>query len=86
MFSNQDMHRKTNRIFRSNNNSLSELKDLSVTELNETLMELEVVIRRYSETLISQLAHRDELEYEKELKNTFISLLLQVDALSQSAN
>ncbi|MCL4122681.1 UNVERIFIED_CONTAM: hypothetical protein GTU68_061518 [Idotea baltica] len=60
------------------------LKDLSVPELNETLMELEVVIRRYSETLIAQLAHRDELEYEKELKNTFISLLLQVGSESTS--
>lgn len=41
-------------------------------------MELEVLIREFSETLISELAHRDELEYEKELKNTFISLLLAV--------
>ena len=57
---------------------LSELKDMSVNELNDSLMELETVIQNYSETLISQLALRDELEYEKELKNTFISLLLQV--------
>lgn len=41
-------------------------------------MELEVLIREFSETLISELALRDELEYEKELKNTFISLLLAV--------
>lgn len=41
-------------------------------------MELECVISQYSETLITQLALRDELEYQKELKNTFISLLLQV--------
>ncbi|MPC85413.1 Fasciculation and elongation protein zeta-1 [Portunus trituberculatus] len=51
---------------------------MSVPELNEALMELELVIRQYSETLITQLALRDELEYEKELKNSFISLLLQV--------
>lgn len=41
-------------------------------------MEMEVLIRELSETLISELALRDELEYEKELKNTFISLLLAV--------
>lgn len=41
-------------------------------------MEMEVLIREFSETLISELALRDELEYEKELKNTFISLLLAV--------
>ena len=58
------------------------MQGLGVSELNEVLMELELVIRQYSETLISQLALRDELEYEKELKNTFISLLLQVNSLS----
>lgn len=41
-------------------------------------MELEVLIREFSETLIAELALRDELEYEKELKNSFISLLLSV--------
>jgi len=41
-------------------------------------MEMEELIRDYSETLIAELALRDELEYEKELKNTFISLLLAV--------
>lgn len=54
------------------------LKTLSVSQLNELYMELELLIRDYSETLISELALRDELEYEKELKNTFISLLLAV--------
>ncbi|KAI8432346.1 hypothetical protein MSG28_004759, partial [Choristoneura fumiferana] len=54
------------------------LRQLSLTQLNETYMELEVLIREFSETLISELALRDELEYEKELKNTFISLLLAV--------
>lgn len=54
------------------------LRDLSLSQLNEFFMELEVLIREFSETLISELALRDELEYEKELKNTFISLLLAV--------
>jgi hypothetical protein len=46
--------------------------------LNDVYLELEVLIREFSETLIAELALRDELEYEKELKNTFISLLLAV--------
>lgn len=49
-----------------------------MSQLNELFLELEVLIREFSETLISELALRDELEYEKELKNTFISLLLAV--------
>ncbi|XP_059484367.1 fasciculation and elongation protein zeta-2 [Neocloeon triangulifer] len=54
------------------------LKALNLTQLNELYMEMEELIRDYSETLIAELALRDELEYEKELKNTFISLLLAV--------
>ncbi|XP_039293549.1 fasciculation and elongation protein zeta-2 [Nilaparvata lugens] len=54
------------------------LKTLSVCQLNDLYLELELLIRDFSETLISELALRDELEYEKELKNSFISLLLAV--------
>ncbi|XP_068628244.1 fasciculation and elongation protein zeta-2 [Battus philenor] len=54
------------------------LRQLSLAQLNEIFMELEVLIREFSETLIAELALRDELEYDKELKNTFISLLLAV--------
>lgn len=57
---------------------ITELKTLNVTQLNEVYMELELLIRDYSETLITELALRDELEFEKELKNSFISLLLAV--------
>lgn len=55
-----------------------ELQQMSTTQLNEILMEMEILIREFSETLINELALRDELEYEKEMKNTFISLLLSV--------
>lgn len=51
---------------------------MTTSQLNELYMEMEVLIRELSETLISELALRDELEYEKEMKNTFISLLLAV--------
>ncbi|XP_055375062.1 fasciculation and elongation protein zeta-2 isoform X2 [Condylostylus longicornis] len=54
------------------------LQSLTISQLNELYMEMEVLIREFSETLINELALRDELEYEKELKNTFISLLLAV--------
>lgn len=54
------------------------LQFLSISQLNELYMEMEVLIQEFSETLINELALRDELEYEKELKNTFISLLLAV--------
>ena len=39
---------------------------------------MDSLISALSETLINELALRDELEYEKELKNQFISLLLAV--------
>lgn len=39
------------------------LRSLSITQLNELYMEMEVLIREFSETLISELAYRDELEY-----------------------
>ena len=55
----------------------SEMRDhLSVTQLNEVIIELERMIQSQSEVLINELAFRDELEFEKELKNNFISLLL----------
>lgn len=49
---------------------------LSVSQLNEVMNEIERMIQSQSEVLINELAYRDELEFEKELKNNFISLLL----------
>ena len=54
------------------------LKTFSTVQLNELYIELERMIQQNSEVLINELALRDELEFEKELKNTFISLLLSV--------
>ncbi|KAI5749528.1 hypothetical protein M8J76_008057 [Diaphorina citri] len=51
---------------------------LTEAQLNELYLEIELLTKEYSETLIAELALRDELEYEKELKNQFISLLLAV--------
>ncbi|NXJ10821.1 FEZ2 protein, partial [Odontophorus gujanensis] len=63
----------------STNNSYEErVKRLSVAELNELLEEIETAIKEYSEELVQQLALRDELEFEKEVKNSFISVLIEV--------
>ncbi len=62
------------------------LKSLTRSALNELQEELEVTIKEYSETLIHQLALRDELEYEKELKNQFISLLLSIQKKRREAD
>lgn len=57
---------------------MTELKQLSSNELIGLLGEMEALVGALSETLIAELALRDELEFEKELKNQFISLLLAV--------
>lgn len=49
------------------------LRQLSVSELTETLEEVETAIRRYSEELIQALALRDELDYEKEVLSSHSS-------------
>lgn len=46
--------------------------------LVELLHRVEATIRQYSEELINQLARREELEFEKEVKNTFITALMEV--------
>lgn len=46
--------------------------------LVELLHRVEAAICEYSEELVSQLARRDELEFEKEVKNTFITTLMEV--------
>ncbi|XP_031693175.1 fasciculation and elongation protein zeta-2 isoform X1 [Oncorhynchus kisutch] len=62
----------------SNTSYEDRLHRLSVSELSEALEEVETAIRRYSEELIQVLALRDELDFEKEVKNSFISLLIEV--------
>lgn len=54
------------------------MRSLSIAKLNEHLEEMETEIRRFSEELVQQLALRDELDFEKEVKNTFISTLIDV--------
>ena len=56
-------------------NSLHMLHDLF-----QILSDVEILVKELSEELVSDLSVRDELEYEKELKNTFISLLLSIQS------
>ncbi|XP_076016295.1 fasciculation and elongation protein zeta-2 isoform X1 [Genypterus blacodes] len=69
-----------NAVKRSSSNTSYEdrLRHMSMSALSATLEEVESAIRRYSEELIQALALRDELDYEKEVKNSFISLLIDV--------
>ncbi|XP_071316315.1 fasciculation and elongation protein zeta-1 isoform X2 [Trachinotus anak] len=63
----------------SNNNcSYEGLSLMPSSALVELLNRVEAAIREYSEELVSQLARRDELEFEKEVKNTFITALMEV--------
>ncbi|XP_048418207.1 fasciculation and elongation protein zeta-1 [Stegostoma tigrinum] len=63
----------------SNNNiQLEDVKQLTEVEVGELLAQIELAVKDYSEELIQQLALRDELEFEKEVKNSFISILLEV--------
>ncbi|XP_047454348.1 fasciculation and elongation protein zeta-2 [Mugil cephalus] len=55
-----------------------QVRTMTVAELNERLEEAEANISRLSEELVQQLALRDELDFEKEVKNSFISALIDV--------
>lgn len=59
---------------------------MSINELNGVLAEYEHTIKELSETLIRELALRDEYEYDKELKNQFISLLLTIQKRRRDCN
>lgn len=58
---------------------------LSLRALQELSKELDLCIREHSEILVEELAMRDDLEYEKELKNRFICLLLAVQKRRRDA-
>ncbi|XP_076827776.1 fasciculation and elongation protein zeta-2 isoform X2 [Brachyhypopomus gauderio] len=68
----------TQRASSSKHSSEERVRNLSLAELNELLEEVETTIRRHSEELVQNLALRDELDFEKEVKNSFISVLIDV--------
>ncbi|ELW71247.1 Fasciculation and elongation protein zeta-2 [Tupaia chinensis] len=60
-------------------NSYNErVKRLSGSELNEQLEEIETTIKEYLKELVQQWALQNELEFEKQVKNSFISVLSEV--------
>lgn len=63
----------------NNNWSCEEaLRHMSRVELRTLLDRVESAISDYSEELVQQLARRDELDFEKEVKNSFITVLIEV--------
>jgi len=61
-------------------------EDLNVQELSQILSDVETLVRDLSEELVQDLGIRDELEFEKELKNNFISLLLSIQSKRRQQN
>ncbi|BFZ07422.1 hypothetical protein BsWGS_10461 [Bradybaena similaris] len=55
-----------------------DLKEMPQSALHELVAEYDATTKMLSEMLVSELALRDELEFDKELKNQFISLLLTI--------
>lgn len=54
------------------------LEQMDLNELNTLAEELEVCVRHYSACLVAQLAAREELEYEQEVKDLFFTRLHEV--------
>ncbi|KAJ3598337.1 hypothetical protein NHX12_001848 [Muraenolepis orangiensis] len=54
------------------------LGSMNVAELNEVLGETEASILRFSGELVRELDLREEMDFEKEVKNGFISVLIDV--------
>ncbi|KAM9540526.1 fasciculation and elongation protein zeta-1-like isoform 2-T2 [Salvelinus alpinus] len=68
-------------LSQASNNNMPSYEGLSLmpsSALVELLCRVESAIMEYSEELVTQLARRDELEFEKEVKNTFITALMDV--------
>ncbi|XP_068094980.1 fasciculation and elongation protein zeta-1 isoform X3 [Hyperolius riggenbachi] len=66
------------KTFNNNWSAETGLQHMSGEELSQLLERVEQAICEYSEELVQQLARRDELEFEKEVKNSFITALLEV--------
>lgn len=69
----------------NNNNNLAILipnkkilNTLNIYELNDLIDQIEANTKELSDILVHELDVKDELEFEKETKNTFISLLMSI--------
>lgn len=61
--------------------SKQDLIKLNTFELNELIEQIESHTKELSDTLVQEFALRDELEFEKETRNTFISLLMSIQVI-----
>lgn len=59
--------------------SEQDLKKLNTFELGKILEQIESNIKELSEEMVQEFATRDELEFEKETRNTFISLVSSIN-------
>jgi len=62
------------------------LEDMCLSELTKIYSDIEDHVRDLSEELVADLGVRDELDFEKELKNNFISLLLSIQSKRRQHN
>jgi hypothetical protein len=54
------------------------MSQYSQSKLLTIVHEMEQIIQLYNEELVRELARRDEFEYEKEVRNHFITLLITI--------
>ncbi|VDM33855.1 unnamed protein product [Hydatigera taeniaeformis] len=57
---------------------VSVLEQMSIAQLNALVDELDVCVRHYSACLVQELAFREEMEYEQEVKDIFFTRLHEV--------
>jgi len=57
----------------------------SQSKLITIVSEIEQIIQLYNEELVNELARRDELDYAKEVRNQFITLLIDVQEKRRKA-
>ncbi|UXI16474.1 hypothetical protein NH340_JMT02417 [Sarcoptes scabiei] len=58
--------------------SLDKLKTLTSDQLQDLIEDLESKISKHSQELVRNLSERDELEFEKEIQITFLSMLIKL--------
>uniref|UniRef100_A0A915LY64 Uncharacterized protein n=1 Tax=Meloidogyne javanica TaxID=6303 RepID=A0A915LY64_MELJA len=65
--------------------SAEEMTRYSQSKLITIVSEIEQIIQLYNEELVNELARRDELDYAKEVRNQFITLLIDVQEKRRKA-
>ena len=69
---NTQIHIHTHKAHNHKHITYTDISSMSVLELGELYEEMEVLCKEYSQALVSQLALRDELEYDLEVKNRLV--------------